>query len=180
MKVMFNCVPRGVSNRRGAVCAHRARGDSRSLVEKRSWQDVRPVSVTLNNSRRTIPRGCRGAALDVDSRISIHRATMVTTCGAHGFSIWVALRICIAKNPPIVKTTFCPPQATKILGPNVPSFPYLPMSILCASVLISDILFWPYSMSLTTLFGISTRTLVCTCWLSHSGFTTAKAKTLAK
>ena len=53
MKVMFNCVPRGVSNRRGAVCAHRARGDSRSLVEKRSWQRYldRPVKAVSRRSR---------------------------------------------------------------------------------------------------------------------------------
>ena len=34
----------------------------------------------------------------------------------------VALRICIAKNPRIVKTTFCPPQATKILGSHCRAF----------------------------------------------------------
>ena len=50
MKVMFNCVPRGVSNRRGAVCAHRARGDSRSLVEKRSWQRYLDPGLTGSRS----------------------------------------------------------------------------------------------------------------------------------
>ena len=85
-----------------------------------------------------------------------------------------------SEKPPYSENHFLPAAGDENFGIPLPSFPYLPMSIFCASVLISDILFWPYSMSLTTLFGISTRTLVCTCWLSHSGFTTAKAKTLAK
>ena len=85
-----------------------------------------------------------------------------------------------SENPPYSENHFLPAAGDENFGIPLPSFPYLPMSIFCASVLISDILFWPYSMSLTTLYAISTRTLVCTCWLSHSGFTTAKAKTLAK
>ena len=85
-----------------------------------------------------------------------------------------------SEKPPYSENHFLPAAGDENFGIPLPSFPYLPMSIFCASVLISDILFWPYSMSLTTLYAISTRTLVCTCWLSHSGFTTAKAKTLAK
>ena len=85
-----------------------------------------------------------------------------------------------SEKPPYSENHFWPAAGDENFGIPLPSFPYLPMSIFCASVLISDILFWPYSMSLTTLYAISTRTLVCTCWLSHSGFTTAKAKTLAK
>ena len=68
----------------------------------------------------------------------------------------VALPICVAKIPGVVKTRFWRAPAAagdENFGIPLPSFPYLPMSIFCASVLISDILFWPYSMSLTTLYA---------------------------